>query len=139
LGSGGIVPRILKHGTRWRYVVTSRPSRLTPGVKIPNSHRLGGWVGPRTGLDAMWKRKNPTIAPARNWAPSAAKEISLTEPLVDYELCGGKRLWPTSRNYSVIFLEMLRIRSQGSSDSVVTVWTGLLWRILCFGVHPAAF
>jgi len=45
---------------------TSRPGRFTPGEKSPGTHRIGGWVGTRAGLDAVAKRKNPIIAPAGN-------------------------------------------------------------------------
>jgi hypothetical protein len=35
----------------------SRPCRFTPGERAPCTHWLGGWVGPRTGLDDVEKRK----------------------------------------------------------------------------------
>jgi hypothetical protein len=54
----------------WRYSSTSltsaldggewsasRPGRFTPVEIAPGSHWIGGWVGPRTGLDAVEKRK----------------------------------------------------------------------------------
>jgi hypothetical protein len=49
---------ILNLGTRWRWVgnVTPRP-RFTPGERIPGTHWIGGWVGPRAGLDAEARRK----------------------------------------------------------------------------------
>jgi hypothetical protein len=31
----------------------SRPSRLTPRERAPDTHCIGGWVGPRASLDAM--------------------------------------------------------------------------------------
>jgi hypothetical protein len=39
----------------------SRPGRFTPGERAPGTHRIGGWVGPRTGLDDMEKRKFLTL------------------------------------------------------------------------------
>jgi len=41
-------------GAKWS---VSRPGRFTPGVSAPGTYCLGGWVGPRTGLDALVKRK----------------------------------------------------------------------------------
>jgi hypothetical protein len=38
-------------------ISASRPDRLTPGERAPDSHLIGGWVGPRTGLDVVQKRK----------------------------------------------------------------------------------
>jgi hypothetical protein len=35
----------------------SRPGRFTSGVNAPGTLWMGGWVGPRTGLDDMEKRK----------------------------------------------------------------------------------
>jgi hypothetical protein len=29
----------------------SRPGRFTPGEREPGTHWIGGWVGPRTGLE----------------------------------------------------------------------------------------
>jgi hypothetical protein len=48
---------ILDLGTRWRWVVTFTPlSRFTTGEGAPATHWIGGWVGPRAGLDAVEKR-----------------------------------------------------------------------------------
>jgi hypothetical protein len=38
----------------------SRPGRLTPGERVPCNHWIGGWVGPRTGLDAVENIPDPT-------------------------------------------------------------------------------
>jgi hypothetical protein len=39
----------------------SRPGRFTLGEKAPGTHWIGGWVGPRTGLDDERKRKFLTL------------------------------------------------------------------------------
>jgi hypothetical protein len=31
--------------------------RFTPGERAPGTHWIGGWVGPRAGLDDVEKRK----------------------------------------------------------------------------------
>jgi hypothetical protein len=36
-------------------------STLPPGERAPGAHWIGGWVGPRTGLDAVEKRKFLTL------------------------------------------------------------------------------
>jgi hypothetical protein len=33
------------------------PATLPAGVMVPGTHWIGGWVGPRGGLDAVEKRK----------------------------------------------------------------------------------
>jgi len=40
--------------------------RFTAGVRANVPHWEGRWVGPRTGLDAVARRKYPSIAPAKN-------------------------------------------------------------------------
>jgi len=37
---------------------------LSPGVRAPGTPWIGGWVGPRAGVDVMANR-SPIIAPAR--------------------------------------------------------------------------
>jgi hypothetical protein len=44
---------ILDLGSRWRRVVSFTPCRFTPGERAPGIHWIGGWVGPRAGLDAV--------------------------------------------------------------------------------------
>jgi hypothetical protein len=39
-----------------------------PSGKNPGTHWIGGWVGPRAGLDAVVKRKIPS--PSRDSNPS---------------------------------------------------------------------
>jgi hypothetical protein len=39
----------------------SRPGRFTPGERAPGTHWVGGWVGPRAGLDDVEKRKFLTL------------------------------------------------------------------------------
>jgi hypothetical protein len=38
------------------FISASRPDRFTPGERAPGTHWIGGWVGPRTGLDVVVKR-----------------------------------------------------------------------------------
>jgi hypothetical protein len=39
----------------------SRPGRFTPEERAPGTHWIGGWVGPRAGLDEVEKRKFLTL------------------------------------------------------------------------------
>jgi hypothetical protein len=53
----------------WRWVVSSTPWPLYLRERTPRTHWLGGYVGPRAGLDAMeWKKK--TFVPAVNRTPA---------------------------------------------------------------------
>jgi hypothetical protein len=56
-GSGGTVPTFLTSaldGGEWS---VSRPCRFTPGERAHDSHWIGGWVGPRVGLNDVEKGK----------------------------------------------------------------------------------
>jgi hypothetical protein len=39
----------------------SRPGRFTPGERAPYTHWIGGWVGPRAGMDDVDDRKFLTL------------------------------------------------------------------------------
>jgi hypothetical protein len=43
-------------GGKW---LASRPGHFTPRERAFGTHCIGGWMGPRGGLDAMVKRKIP--------------------------------------------------------------------------------
>jgi hypothetical protein len=49
---------ILNLGTRWGWVVSVTPRpHFTPGERTSGTHWIGGWVGPRAGLDTGARRK----------------------------------------------------------------------------------
>jgi hypothetical protein len=43
------------------------PGGFTPEEKSPDTHWMGGWVGPRAGVDAVEKRKISWVE--AGWAP----------------------------------------------------------------------
>jgi hypothetical protein len=54
--SGGITPIFFTSeldGLEWS---APSPCLITPGKRAPGTHRIGGWLGPRAGLDVMEKR-----------------------------------------------------------------------------------
>jgi hypothetical protein len=41
----------------WHYIKKLKFAKVfTPGERAPGTHWIGGWVGPRTGLDVVEKR-----------------------------------------------------------------------------------
>jgi hypothetical protein len=68
----------------------SRPCHFTPREKAPGTHWIGGWVGPRAGLDDLEKRKFLTL-PGLELRPLSrpARSQSL------YQLCypGSKEIY----------------------------------------------
>jgi len=43
----------------------SLPGRFNPGERVPGTHWIGGWVGSRTGLDEVAKKKRQKSNPGR--------------------------------------------------------------------------
>jgi hypothetical protein len=37
------------------FLISARPGRFIPGERAPGTHWIGGWVGPRAGLDDVKK------------------------------------------------------------------------------------
>jgi hypothetical protein len=42
------------------------PAALSPRERAPGTHWIGGWIVPRAGLDAVSKRKIPSLRPKSN-------------------------------------------------------------------------
>jgi hypothetical protein len=57
---------ILDLGTRCRWVVILTLLLLYSWERAPCTHWIGGWVGPRAGLDAVEKRR---VLPLRGIEP----------------------------------------------------------------------
>jgi hypothetical protein len=57
-GSRGSAPLILDLGTRWKWVVNSRPGGFTPRERGHDTHWIRDWMGPRSGMNAVTKRNN---------------------------------------------------------------------------------
>jgi hypothetical protein len=55
--SGIIGPPIIISVLERGDLAASRPCGFTPGKRVPGNHWIGGWVGPRAGLDTMEERK----------------------------------------------------------------------------------
>jgi len=51
------------HGGKWSAFY---PSCFISGERVQSIHWIGGWEGPRAGWDAVVKRKDTFLAPARN-------------------------------------------------------------------------
>jgi hypothetical protein len=57
MGSGCIDPCFLDLGNSWRWVVSFTPQTHNPRGNSPGTHWIGGWVGSRTGLVDVEKRR----------------------------------------------------------------------------------
>jgi len=47
-------------GDEWS---VSRPGRFSPRERVPITDWIGGWMGPRAGLETVLKRKFPSPGP----------------------------------------------------------------------------
>jgi hypothetical protein len=68
----------------------SRPGRFTPGERAPNTQWIGGWLGPRAGLDDVDKRKFLTL-PGLELRPLGRPARSQSVYLLS---CPGSSTWP---------------------------------------------
>jgi hypothetical protein len=55
----------------------SRHGRFTPGERAPGTHWIGGWVGPRAGLDDMEKKKILVPTGTRIPDPSVVQSVPM--------------------------------------------------------------
>jgi len=74
--SGGIAPRILNLGNRWRWVVSFTLRPLYPRGKSSGAHWRGGWFGHRTGLDSGANKKS--LCPCRKLNPGRSARDLVT-------------------------------------------------------------
>jgi hypothetical protein len=73
--SGGVAPCILDLSTRWEWS-DSRPVHFTPKERAPVTYGLGGWVGPSSILDAVVKRKIPSLYRESNPRTSIVQPVA---------------------------------------------------------------
>jgi hypothetical protein len=59
MGSGGIAPPFLPSALDGGVYTASCLSRFTPRERASGTHWIGGWIGPRIGLDAVEKNFLP--------------------------------------------------------------------------------
>jgi hypothetical protein len=68
-GGGGIAPPFLTSSLGGDECSASRTDRFIHRETTPGTHSIGGWVGPRAGLVAVYKR-NILVLPAVEPLPS---------------------------------------------------------------------
>jgi hypothetical protein len=89
---------ILNLGTRQEWVVSvMHRQRFSPGKRTTGIHWMGGWVGPRTGLDTEVRGKSLLPLPGIElWSPG--------HPVCSQTLYWWNYLAPEERNYIIKFL-----------------------------------
>ena len=112
-GSRGVALLFLDHGTRrgWGVTVTPRPL-FTPKERL-GSHCIGGWVGPRAGLDRCGKsRPQPEFDP-RTVQPRSQSLCRLRYPA--RTRCVGHALFPYAIPHADVIIYSYRIESKSNS------------------------
>jgi hypothetical protein len=74
-GSGGIAPLILTLSLGRGEWSVSRPGRFTPVGRVPASHLIRGWVGPRVGLNFSAEEKTCCSSRRSNRQPSVVQPV----------------------------------------------------------------
>jgi hypothetical protein len=151
-GRGSIAPTHSwpRHYMGWMVSITPRP-RFTPGGRTPGTHWIGGWVGPRAGLDAGARRK--ILCPCRGSKPDRPACSRTLYPccLIQTEIKFGRLLllWTLHQNPFIVvdmtlilFVRQIRLKlclspRFGSSPGNRLSWLRLYvvfqrpsWRIL---------
>jgi hypothetical protein len=87
----------------------SHPSRFTPGESAPGTHWIGGWVGPRTSLINMEKRKFLTL-PGLELRPLRCQPIA--SRYTDWTIPAPNVRYITVFNFSNSFMKikLLQVR-----------------------------
>jgi hypothetical protein len=103
-GSGGIA----LYGGEWS---ASRPGRFTPRERAPGTQWIRDWVGPRTVLDAVVKRKIPS--PHRESKPRTPVVQPVAQRYTDWAIIFvGSWRWCISIK-RIVFLDFIhRLVSQ---------------------------
>jgi hypothetical protein len=88
----GYSSSILNLGTGWRWVVSFTLQPIFPGEIVPCTHRIGGLVGFRDGLDAVEARKilplpEIELRPSSSYPVTIPTELSRSEGKVKSSLC----------------------------------------------------
>jgi hypothetical protein len=83
----------LEGGEWW----ASRHGRYNPMVRAPGIHYIGGWVGPRAGVDAVMKRKVPSPRresnPPNPDRPDCNQSLyRLSYPASQYVICTNHKI-----------------------------------------------
>ena len=73
---GGLSVVILKIGIGWGEESVTRPDRFTVGETAPITHRIGGWVDLRAGLEAFMKGKSLASAREPNVTSSDVQAVA---------------------------------------------------------------
>jgi hypothetical protein len=116
----------------------SRHNRFTPRERAPGTHWIGGWVGPRTVLDAVMKRKipsprreskprTPIVQPVAqrytDWAITAPNLIILVVFLADKMEYIYRHIWVSTalfvKTYAMLYLKMRFTATVNVSNSFV--------------------
>jgi hypothetical protein len=102
MGSGGIAPRILNLGTKWMWVSGQLHAQaaLPSGERTSGTNWIGGWLGPRAGLDTVAKtissrpyRESNPGRPVRNLVTVLTELRQLQSHVISQYKCGTSVGW----------------------------------------------
>jgi hypothetical protein len=109
--------RILDFDTSWRWVVSFMPWHLYPGI-----HWIGGWVGPRTSMNDVKRKKILPLLWLKLCLLSCPAHIILLISCI----------WNFSKLYSVFFFTSLQVIP-------INAWSGPSTFLLSFDFVPQAY
>jgi hypothetical protein len=118
-------------GSEWS---ASRPGRFTPTQRAPRTHWIGGWVGPWAVLDAVVKRKIPSLRRESN--PRTLTVQPVAQRYTDWTLM-ALELIPYLTSALILSSNLcLTSHVTSSSENYKSKWTlYFLVRATCLALH----
>jgi hypothetical protein len=134
---------ILNLGTRRGWVVSIMPrSCFTPQERDPSTHCIGGWVGPRAGLDTeVWGKilsvgdRTPVVQSVVSHCTDSPTRLMSVLYTLCKTVCGERRRWSNvlgrteiafTTNFLVKILHLLTLQSR-STVVCVPMWHNLTY------------
>jgi len=62
---------------------------LPPGARAPGTHWIGGWIGPRAGLNMMMRSKNPSSCWESKPGPISNASFIAYKAVAEEKFCEG--------------------------------------------------
>jgi hypothetical protein len=117
-------------------MVKFTPGRFTPRERAPGTHWIGGWLGPRAGLDIVTKRKIPS--PCRESNPDHPLGRVLQKLLLKYSRSSLPFMFTRARHWFLYWARCIQSKiSHPVSLRSILILSSYLLLSLSSGLFPS--